>query len=113
LAQRSRRGSVIPIPQGWTEHPIYQGDQQVAFFCTKDAEIHCYRLEEFAGRWYPHKEIERITRPIFAEFGCLLTKVRKSNEQGHEFVKRLGFYPVSDDGQHIYYRAERLKHARL
>ena len=103
---------MIPIPQGWTEHPIYQGGQQVAFFCTKDAEIHCYRLEEFAGRWYPREEIERITWPIFAEFGCVLTSVRRANVQGHRFVKRLGFYPVAEDDKTIYYRAERLTHAK-
>ena len=101
------------IPDGWTEHPIYRSGQQVAFFCVKDNEIHCYRLESARGNWLTRQDLERLTAPIFTQSGHLLTKVRKANPVGHRFVPRLGFHATHDDDTNIHYRAERLNHARL
>lgn len=101
------------LADGWVEHPIYRSGQKVAFLLVKDNEIHCYRLDAVKGRWLPRKDLDRLTTSIFEQYGHLVTQVRKANATGHQFVTRLGFYPTSDDGENIHYRAERLKHARL
>jgi hypothetical protein len=100
------------FPDGWDFIPVYRKGQLAGFFCTQGAEIHCFRIESFKGSWLTHQDIERLTLPIFAEFGCLLTKVRTENLQGHSFVARLGFFPVGIDETSIHYKAERLNHAR-
>lgn len=104
---------MVQIPEGWAEHPVYRGGEQVGFFCVRGNEIHCYRLESAQGRWLTRQDLERLTTPIFKEYGHLITKVRKANMAGHRFVTRLGFKPTADDGTNIHYRAERLNHARL
>ena len=104
---------MLPIPDGWTEHPVYRDGQQVGFFCVLGNEIHCYRLESSKGCWLTRQDLERLTAPIFEQYGHLITKVRQSNAAGHRFVSRLGFEATADDDTNIYYRAERLHHARL
>ncbi|MBI2725397.1 MAG: hypothetical protein HYX42_04020 [Polaromonas sp.] len=87
--------------------------QKVAFFMVKGNEIHCMRGESHKGRWLTRQDLERLTAPIFREYGHLTTKVSSHNSAGQRFVRRLGFYALSDDGTNIYFRAERLNHARL
>jgi hypothetical protein len=77
------------FPDGWDFVPVVRKGVVAGFFCTQGAEIHCFRSESFKGHWLTHQDIERLTKPIFAEFGHLLTKVRTENLQGHSFVKRL------------------------
>ena len=103
---------MMQIPEGWTEHPIYRDGCQVGFFCVQGNEIHCYRLESAKGRWITRQDLERLTVPLFKQYGCIITKVRKANTIGHRFVTRLGFAATASDDLNIYYRAERLHHAR-
>ena len=104
---------MLPIPDGWAEHPVMRGGKQVGFFCVQANEIHCFRLDSAKGHWLTRQDLEQLTAPIFKEYGHLITKVRKANTTGHRFVTRLGFAPTADDGINIHYRAERLHHARL
>ena len=104
---------MLPIPNGWTEHPVLREGQQVGFFCVMGNEIHCYRVESFNGRWLTRQDIERLTAPLIQQYGHVTTKVRKANSAGHRFVTRLGFKAMADDGTNIHYKAERLHHARL
>lgn len=103
---------MLPIPDGWDETPVIRSGKQVGFFCTLNNEIHCYRLESAKGSWITRQDLERLTAPLFKQYGYITTKVRKSNAQGHKFVTRLGFEATADDGTNIYYTAKRLKHAR-
>lgn len=86
--------------------------EQVGFFCVQGSEIHCYRLESSKGRWLTRQDLERLTAPLFRQFGHITTRVRKANMAGHRFVTRLGFVATADDDTNIHYRAERLHHAR-
>lgn len=104
---------MVPIPEGWSEHPVYRGGEQVGFFCVLLNEIHCYRLESAKGHWLTRQDLERLTTPLFIQYGHIVTKVRKANTAGHRFVTRLGFVATTDEGDNIHYRAERLNHARL
>jgi len=99
-------------PDGWTEHPVYRQGQRVGFFCVQGNEIHCHRLDSAQGHWLTRQDLERLTAPLFAQFGHLTTKVRQGNAAGHRFVTRLGFHATGSDNDNIYYRAERLHHAR-
>jgi hypothetical protein len=103
----------VRLPDGWIEHPIYRSGQKVAFFLVKENEIHCLRLNDVKGKWLTHQALKQLTRPIFKQYGHLITKVRQDNHTGHRFVTRLGFAETSRDETNIYYRAERLNHARL
>ena len=111
-SQAAELMGVAEFPDGWDFTPVYRKGRLAGFFCTQAAEIHCFRLESFRGSWLTRQDIERLTIPLFAEFGCVLTKVRTENLQGHSFVKRLGFLPVGEDLASIHYKAERLNHAR-
>ncbi|MDB5887017.1 MAG: hypothetical protein JWR74_3188 [Polaromonas sp.] len=104
---------MMPTPEGWTGHPVFRRGQQVGTFFVQDNEIHCYRLDNAAGAWLTRQDLERLTAPIFARFGHLVTKVRKSNAAGQRFVTRLGFAATGSDDHNIHYRTERLRHARL
>lgn len=104
---------MLPIPYGWVEHPVIRNGEQVGFFCTQGNEIHCYRLESAKGRWLTRQDLERLTAPLFEQYGHIVTKVRKTNAAGQIFVTRLGFYATGEDDNIIYYKAERLTHARL
>ena len=97
---------------GWSFTQINRAGKLAGFFCVKGTEIHCYRLDDFAGRWITRQDLERLTKPIFNEYGEITTKVRTDNLQGHSFVKRLGFTATHDDGSNIHYQCKRLKHAR-
>jgi hypothetical protein len=104
---------MMPIPDGWTGHPVMRGGEQVGWFCVQGNEIHCYRLDSAQGHWLTRQDLERLTAPIFKEHGHLVTKVRKSNAAGQRFVTRLGFAATGSDDHNIHYRTERLRHARL
>lgn len=96
------------IPEGWQFHPV----RSSGFFVVKGCEVHCWRLEEKRGRWITRQDIERITRPLIAQYGGVTTSVRLENDEGHAFVQRLGFRMTGSDDRAVYYRAERLNHAR-
>ena len=100
------------LPDDWVRHPIYNNGEEVGCVWIKDAEIHCYRDESCAGRWIKAGDLQRLTGPLFKQYGHMITKVRKINLQGQAFVKRLGFTPTGQDDTNIHYRCERLKHAR-
>lgn len=102
----------MKLPDGWAEYPIHRGEQKVGFFFVKNNEIHCFRLDSAKGNWLTRQDLERLTAPIFRQYGHLTTKVKKTNFQGQRFVTRLGFYVASEDDDTINYRAERLNHAR-
>jgi hypothetical protein len=101
------------FPDGWDFFPVYRHGELAGFFCTRENEIHCYRLSNYAGRWFTRQDLERLTKPLFDKYGEIITKVRDANDTGHEFVERLGFVPYDTDSECILYRAERIKHARL
>lgn len=107
----------VQFPPGWQFHPIYRNQQLAGFFCFKDNEIHCFRLETYKGQWLNRKDILQLVKPIFAKFGNMTTKVGIKNEQGQKFVKRLGFYPVGESHGNIHYQVmsplffESLNHA--
>jgi len=100
------------LPDGWREVPVYHGDKQVGLFFVKANEIHCCRLASVTGRWLTRQVLEQLTAPIFEQYGHLLTSVGKTNTTGQRFVTRLGFDATHADDTNIYYKAERLKHAR-
>jgi len=101
------------FPEGWSFEEIRRNGQLAGWVSIKGAEVHCFRVDDFAGKWLTRQDVARILGPVMKKYGHVLTKVRRQNLCGHEFVKRLGFVPATDDGAHIHYRAERLKHARL
>ena len=105
--------SGFKFPLGWSFIPVHRRGEVAGFFCTQGAEIHCFRIPSFDGHWLTRQDLERRTRPIFEEYGFLLTKVGMQNLQGHSFVKRLGFHAIGQDDHTIFYKAERLNHARL
>lgn len=101
------------FPEGWSFQEIRRNGELAGFFCTKENEIHCHRLESYSGRWLTRQDIERLIRPLFLRHGVLKTKVRRHNDVGHAFVQRLGFEPVGADALCVYYEARKINHARL
>ncbi len=102
----------VRLSDDWQIVPVYR-EELAGFFITKGPEIHAWRLPEYGGRWLTHQDIERLTRPLFHLYGHVTTSVRVENLGGHRFVRRLGFKPTGQDERLVYYKAERLKHARL
>ena len=100
-------------PDGWVEVPVIRGGRRAGLFLVKDNEIHCMRNAEYVGKWLTRQDLQRLTKPLFEAYGCIVTKIVNSNEIGKKFVTRLGFYEVSKDATNTHYRAERLNHARL
>lgn len=98
---------------GWAFHPIKRSGQVAGFVMTLGAEIHVFRLPEYAGRWFTRQDVEKTIGQVIAQHGKATTKVRQDNQTGHRFVQRIGFVPVKDDGSVIHYECERLNHARL
>lgn len=103
----------VLLSDEWSVVPVYRDEALAGFFITKGPEIHAWRMHDFQGRWLTHQDIERLTRPLFHLYGHVTTSVRVENLTGHRFVKRLGFKPMKQDERLVYYKAERLKHARL
>jgi RimJ/RimL family protein N-acetyltransferase len=101
------------LPEGWSTVDVIRQGEVVGFFCTKDNEIHCWRDESHKGRWITRQDLERLTAPLFARFGHIKTSVRLENRAGHHFVSRLGFIETGRDDNLVFYKCERLKHARL
>ena len=101
------------IPDVWHVVPVLRGKEFAGFFIVRDNEIHAYRVDEYKGNWLTRQDVERLTKPLFERFGHIVTTVRKDNLQGHRFVQRLGFHATREDDKLVYYKAERLRHARL
>lgn len=101
------------LPDGWTVVDVVRAGEVVGFFCTKGNEIHCWREESHAGHWLTRQDIERLTEPLFRQYGHITTKVRANNATGQVFVTRLGFTETHRDDLLIHYQCERLRHARL
>lgn len=103
----------VDVPDGWEITPVYRRGEMAGFFCVQGNEIHAHRAEEYRGHWLTRQDLERLTRPLFAEYGVIRTKVRTENAEGHEFVSRLGFTKTGERDGLTYYKAERLRHARF
>lgn len=101
------------ITDGWIFHEVRRFGKLAGFIMQKDAEVHCYRCPEYAGRWGTRQTIESILKPVIDKYGHATTMVRKDNLQGHRFVQRLGFHATSETDKIVTYKAERLNHARL
>lgn len=102
----------VRLSDQWRITPVYR-DSLAGFFITDGPEIHAWRLPAFEGRWLTRQDIERLTQPLFDAYGFITTTVRTENLCGHQFVKRLGFVPTGTNERLVFYKAERLKHARL
>ena len=100
-------------PDGWVEQPIYKGGKKSGLFLIKGSEIHCFRLDSFAGKWLTRQDMEATAKPIFEKYGFLTTSVANKNDDGHKFVTRMGFEKTSMDDTTTYYKCERLNHARF
>ncbi len=111
--QAYTKESGLVLPDEWTVEDIYVDGKYAGFWAVKDNEIHCWRKPEFQGRWLTHQKIEKLTKPLFEKYGKIVTKVRLDNEQGHQFIKRLGFKETHKDESCVYYETERLNHARF
>lgn len=97
------------FPDEWEFLPV----RNVGFFVVRENEIHCWRKPEAKGQWITRADIEGVTSPLLTKYGHVITTVRKENNSGHRFVRRLGFRPDGETGDRIRYRAERMNHARL
>ena len=100
------------IPEKWEITPVYR-QALAGFFIVCGNEIHAFRSPEFSGTWLVRGDLERLTEPLFKQYGPITTSVRVENLCGHRFVQRLGFRACGEDGRVVFYRAERLRHARL
>ena len=97
----------------WKFVEVRRGGAVIGCFVVKGNEIHCWQDGTNAGRWITRQDLERLTKPLFALYGQIKTKVRKSNQAGQQFVTRMGFHQVGEDADCFHYECERLKHARL
>lgn len=100
------------LADGWEVREIYRAGVLAGFFVVRDNEVHAWRNPEFSGRWLTRQDVERITAPLLAAHGHVVTSVRIRNRTGHRFVRRLGFVCVGRTVSLALYRAERLNHAR-
>lgn len=101
------------FPPEWSIQDIYIQGEYAGFWAVKDNEIHCWRNPKFQGCWLTRQKIEDLVKPLLSKYGSITTKVRLNNEQGHTFIRRLGFTETKRDNECVYYETERLNHARL
>lgn len=112
-ADAARLLNVVEFPEGWEFIEVHRAGQLAGFIARKASEMHMWRRPEFKGRWITAKEIERAGAPVIAKYGHICTVVPAANGVGRAFVTRLGFHETHRDGGMIYYRTERLRHARF
>lgn len=101
------------FPVGWEFHEVMRNGELAGFFCTKENEVHAFRLPEFKGRWLTRQNIESLINPILAKYGDIKTVVTTSNVVGHEFVTRMGFTACGHDSQGTHYITKKVNHARF
>jgi hypothetical protein len=111
-AQEAFELSGLNIPAGWEFTEIKRLGKVCGFICTKESEVHCWRMSDMSGKWFTRQDVERLLVPMLIEYGEITTKVMRLNSAGHQFVQRLGFVKIGDDGTSIIYNCKRLKHAR-
>ena len=97
----------------WEHHFIKRRGVPVGCVFIQGNEIHCWREPSTKGCWLIRSDITGVIGQLIAKYGHVVTKVTKSNETGHKFVTRIGFYATGEDSTSIYYQIESLKHARL
>jgi len=94
------------IPAAWDYVPVGQN----AYFIVKGNEIHCWRDPASQGRWIKRSDIDRVTAPLLREYGYVFTSVEQGNDEGHAFVKRLGFTESFRSPSHAFYVCRRMAH---
>lgn len=105
---------MLPVlPSDWRIVYVHRRGVIAGAFVVRENEIHCERHAVFDGCWLTRQDLERLTKPLFSEYGFIRTSVRESNEEGHRFVKRLGFMETRRENGLRHYETKRIKHARL
>ena len=97
---------------GWEFIDIKRNGELSGFVMKQGNELHVFRVPKYSGRWFYRNDLENIFNPVLREFGEVVTKVRKSNEGGMKFCKRIGFEVVGSDENVINMRLTRIQHAR-
>lgn len=89
--------SVSDFVDGWVKEPIYEGDELVGEALIRGPEIHLNLKRKL--QWHRHIAHYRETLArVIGVYGCVWTAARRSYVSELEFLERIGFVVVEDDG---------------
>lgn len=87
---------------GWTAWNVNGG-----IVIARENEIHAAAPVQCRGLWIDRKAIRGILGSMLDVYGVVKTMVRRSNEDGHRFVARLGFEVVDHSDDTVFYELRR------
>lgn len=88
--------------QKYTFVPVVVDGEIVGAYANDGPEIHAAVLPSVHGRWFS-KRVLRWVNELQTKYGTLTTKVERENVRGHEFVRRVGFFPVLETPSLTFY----------
>ena len=100
------RDEFIAQLKQWELKPVEVDGALAAVVMVKGNEVHVAVKPDCKGKWLKRSVIKRMLAPILDEYGEIVTSVSFGNDNGREFVERLGFVPDA-----VTYRMEKLVHA--
>lgn len=81
-----------------------------AVIMTNGPEIHAAALPEVRGKWLTKRALRMLIAWV-ESVGVAQTSVMRDNQAGHAFVQRLGFIPVRDAPDRVFYELREVRHA--
>lgn len=84
--------------ESWEVRAFCKGDDVVGMLMTKDGELHVAVLPEVRGKWLSRRLIREVIGPLVKQYGEAKTKVMPDNDNGRDFVRRIGFAASEKDG---------------
>lgn len=87
----------------WSCEPVFVRGELCGAILHKGPDIHaCIKPEGF--RLWVRKAHFGLLQGIIDRYGYAQTSVRKGNEVGDRFVRRLGFEPIAEIAGNVIYR---------
>lgn len=97
-------GNLEQVISDWNVQLFRDGDKPVGMLMTKGPEIHVAIVKNHRKRWLSRRLIREVLGGIIELHGHATTKVMLDNNEGINFVERLGFKRERQDDLMIYYR---------
>ena len=92
----------------WEIVPFVQRSKMIGGVMIKGNEIHLGLIEKPTASI--RKNIRQVLAPLFNKYGFVVTSVNKSNQNGLNFCKRLGFVEIAEESDKILLRCDRSKY---
>lgn len=92
----------------WEIIPFLQRGKMIGGAMVKSNEIHLGLVEKPTASI--RKNLKELLAPLFKKHGFVITSVNKSNQNGLNFCKRLGFVEIAEENDKILLRCDRSKY---